>query len=206
MIGVEGGTKDLVSTVHPRRVNPERAYSMPFALSGLWIGVIVVAGIAVAAAVLLSGLRIGEKVESVGAFYRAVDDARPSELRVWITPARLEPSGNLLRDLRRALGSPNDRFELAAFMDTRRPVSVVVTPDDRPAKRPFAHLFPGGYPEELVEFLTLIEWRQRLQQRWPKALVEVHSISDEDEWWREQLEHAERWILEQQEGSTDEPR
>jgi hypothetical protein len=46
----------------------------------------------------------------------------------------------------------------------------------------------------------LIEWRHRLQKRWPKADVTMHYLfgAEEPGAWRKQLDHAEESILEQQ--------
>jgi hypothetical protein len=188
---------------------------------GLWSDVLVIGllVVLVLVCVLVSGvklgwLRIGEKVETLEQFCRAVDqayddwdryfDAGPSSLSVWVTLEPNESSGSFFRDLAIAYQTRNEppRISLTAFMKNRRPVSVMVSAADRPAARPFATFFREGYPEKLIQELILIEWRLRLQKRWPKADVTMHYYCNSDGepgGWRKQLEHAERYILDQQE-------
>ena len=133
-------------------------------------------------------------------------DTGPSRVSVWVRLEPFESSGSLFRDLAIAYktwGEP-PRIGLTAFMEKRWPVSVIVSSADRPAERPFATFFPEGYPEKLIGELTLIEWRQRLRKRWPKAEVTMHYYLtvDQPSGWRKQLEHAERYILDQQEQSA----
>jgi hypothetical protein len=186
---------------------------------GLWSDLIIT-GLIVAFIILLlvvsvkiGWITIGGNVETLEEFCGVVDkaytdwdrdfDTGPSRLLVRIQPEGKESSGNFFRDVVIAYKTWNryepPRIGLSAFMEKRRPGSVIVSSADRPVERPFATFFPEGYPEKLIGELTLIEWRQRLQKRWPKAKVTMHyGTGDEPSGWRKQLEHAENFILDQQ--------
>jgi hypothetical protein len=84
----------------------------------------------------------------IGSTARAPDwdpllDRGPSRLSVWVQLERIESSGSFIRDLTLAVIGRNEppRIGLTAFMDERQPVSVIVSPADRPSAKPFASLF-----------------------------------------------------------------
>jgi hypothetical protein len=181
---------------------------MAFSMSlEAWIGVLVTVPILVLVVLFVTGVKIGQKVETLEQFYAVVDqeyfawdryfEAGPPSLAVHVTPGTHEPSRNYYRDRVIAFNSWKEppRVDLSAFVENGGPVWVIVGAADRPRGWPFASFFPDDYPEVLIKELTLIEWKLRLQNRWPKAEVKIHDLAGEGRGMnRRQLEHAEKCI------------